>query len=254
MTDELCNRTSDTLIAKPERQTFVANNITIEERSYVIYEACHYIIEVPDYVYMDGAYIEITIDSLDKANLYIYEGTGRHNATTFIEGNATSTVGAPYRIPASSKAILVMQTIENGLAGSGSFSFQVYGTEYPFWEKAFLGEDTWKWNAALIMALLVPFLLLVLIIVCFVRCCSSPSESKTHKSKVASLDPEKEKPEVVPPKKSENQIDFSEDEESSVQSKGEIEMKRMESESEQDSEIPKTAIDYGDSSINPVGN
>ena len=108
MTDKLCNRTSDTLIAKPERQTFEANNITIEERSYQLYEACHYIVEVPDYTYMDGAYIEITVDSLDKANLYIYEGTSRHNATTFIEANATSVVGAPYRIPASSKAILVM--------------------------------------------------------------------------------------------------------------------------------------------------
>lgn len=98
-----------------------------------------------------------------------------------IEGNQTAVAGAPYRLPISSKAILVMQTIEDGNSGSGSFSYQVFGEEYPFWESYFLGENLWKFNAALIMLLLVPVLLLVLICVCICRCCSS---NKAKKRKV----------------------------------------------------------------------
>ena len=181
---------------------------------------------------MDGAFIEITINSLEKANLYIYEGTSRHNATTFIEGNATSVVGAPYRISASSKAILVLQTIENGNTGSGSFSYQVFGTEYPFWEQAFLGESFATWNAALIMTLLVPFLLLVLIVVCCCRLCSSDGTSKSPK--VASLEPESQKTDLEA-KKSDNKIDFSDDE-YDQESKQSASIKRMESEDESVSE------------------
>ena len=65
-----------------------------------------------------------------------------------------------------------MQTIPGGGAGSGSFSYIVRGSQYPFWEKPFLGEESWKWFAALIMTVLVPLLLLVLLIVCICRCCS----------------------------------------------------------------------------------
>ena len=57
---------------------------------------------------MDGAILEITVNYLNSSNLFIYEGTDRHNASDFIEGNSTAVAGAPYRIPASSNLILVM--------------------------------------------------------------------------------------------------------------------------------------------------
>ena len=57
---------------------------------------------------MDGAILEITVNYLNSSNLFIYEGTDRHNASDFIEGNSTAVAGAPYRIPASSNVILVM--------------------------------------------------------------------------------------------------------------------------------------------------
>ena len=172
MTDEICNRTSESLIATTEAQTFEANQIVVEERDYELYESCHYTIEVPEYTYMDGAILEITVNSLNSSSLYIYEGTDRHNASALVEANATAVVGAPYHLPASSKAVLVMQTIPGGGTGSGSFSYIVRGSQYPFWEKPFLGEESWKWFAALIMTVLIPLLLLVLLIVCICRCCS----------------------------------------------------------------------------------
>ena len=108
MTDQICNRTSASLVATSEAQSFEANNIVIEERDYELFESCHYTIEVPEYTYKDGAMLEIRVNSLNSSNLFIYEGTDRHNATTFVEGNGTAVLGAPYRLPASSKAILVL--------------------------------------------------------------------------------------------------------------------------------------------------
>ena len=175
----------------------------LEERNHTVYESCHYTIEVPEYTFMDGAMLEITVNYLNSSNMYIYEGTDRHNASTFIEGNGTAAMGAPYRIPASSKAILVLQTVGGGGAGAGSFSYKVLGTEYPFWEKAFLGEDSWKWYAALIMTVLVPLLLLVLLVVCIWSCCSD------SKNKVEAL-PEDGKGDDKVGTRPDNQIKFSE--------------------------------------------
>ena len=52
--------------------------------------------------------------------------------------------------------------------------------EYPFWEKAFLGEDSWKWFAALIMTVLVPLLLLVGLVAVVCRCCSDQDKNKVE--------------------------------------------------------------------------
>ena len=61
-----------------------------------------------------GAYLEVRIEEMSKANAYIYEGTSRENVTGFIENNGTAYVGVPYRIPISAKLIVVMTTIPNG--------------------------------------------------------------------------------------------------------------------------------------------
>ena len=151
--------------------------------------------------------LEITVNYLNSSNLFIYEGTDRHNASVFIEGNATAVAGAPYRIPASSNVILVMQTVAGGGAGAGSFSYKVSGFEYPIWEKPFLGEETWKWFAALIMALLVPLLTLVLLTVCICRCCSDKD-----KNKVEALPPGISE-DVTVEAKPENNVKFSESDE-----------------------------------------
>lgn len=114
MTNEVCNRTSETLIATTELQTLEANNIVLAERVYTevgensVYESCHYIIEVPEHMYFDDGYFELTVNSLDKTNLFIYEGSDRHNATDYIEGNVTAVPGAPYRLSITSKIVVVL--------------------------------------------------------------------------------------------------------------------------------------------------
>ena len=60
MTNEVCNKTSDTIVATTELQTLEANNVVLAERSYAevgvysVYESCYYILEVEDYAFMDG--------------------------------------------------------------------------------------------------------------------------------------------------------------------------------------------------------
>lgn len=53
------------------------------------YEACYWIISVEENKYRDDtdAYIELRFETLDNAEAYIYDGTGRNNATAFIENN-----------------------------------------------------------------------------------------------------------------------------------------------------------------------
>ena len=69
------------------------------------------------------AYIELKLETLENAIAYIYDGTGRDNATAFIELNDTAPLGAPYRADISSKIILVVATAPGGVAGSFSFSY-----------------------------------------------------------------------------------------------------------------------------------
>ena len=106
----------------------------IEKRDSVDYEACHWIIGVEDDKYRDDTdgYFELTIESLDNAVAYLYDGTSQTNATTFIENNSTVVVGIPHRVPIHTKLVLVMMTVPNGIAGSGSFSYEAFDVEeYP---------------------------------------------------------------------------------------------------------------------------
>jgi hypothetical protein len=81
--------------------------MTIETRQADLYEACYWTIGVDDYSYMDGAYIELSLSSLDFANIYVYHGTDRKNLTSFIEYDLYAAVGAPYLLPISAKTIIV---------------------------------------------------------------------------------------------------------------------------------------------------
>jgi hypothetical protein len=53
--------------------------------------------------------INIWVTSLNKANLYIYSGPSRNNATAVIEINQTAAIGAPYKVSVTAGAIVVMQ-------------------------------------------------------------------------------------------------------------------------------------------------
>ena len=51
-----------------------------------MYEACYWTIAVEENKYRDDteAYIEFSIELFENAEVYIYDGSGRDNATEFI--------------------------------------------------------------------------------------------------------------------------------------------------------------------------
>ena len=53
MTPAICNSESNELIATKEAQRQVTTNMLIESRVATTYEACHWVISVPDYKYRD---------------------------------------------------------------------------------------------------------------------------------------------------------------------------------------------------------
>jgi hypothetical protein len=96
----------------------------MEARFTSFYEACYWIIEAPDYTYLDTSKISIWIDHRTvKGSFYVYEGTDRHNSTAVIESNLTAVAGAPYSVPVGSKLIVVFMTQNDGYSGSGAFSW-----------------------------------------------------------------------------------------------------------------------------------
>ena len=182
MTAAICNTTDSRQYTPTDAKQFhYVDKIVIEERDAVDYEACYYYISVEDEKYYDdtGAYIELQLETLDNALAYIYDGTGRGNATAFIEGNSTAPLGAPYRAPISSKIILVVTTAPNGMAGSVSFSYQLFDAEeYPFYYKPFVGVNDAAWYFTLSGVLLLPFIIFGICLCtcmycrCCQRCCS----------------------------------------------------------------------------------
>lgn len=70
----------------------------------------------------------------------MYSGSDRHNATQVIESDSAASVGAPIRVPVSSNAIIVLQSVgERKQTGTGTFSFRVEGLRYNWYERPFIG-------------------------------------------------------------------------------------------------------------------
>ena len=108
--------------------------------------------------------------------MFIYDGSGRSNATTFIEGNSTATKGAPFRAPISSKLIVVAATIPNssGASGTLTFSYELHDSAaYPWFYEPYLGQESWYWTLTLIGVALFPLLVcLVCSLSCkYCKCC-----------------------------------------------------------------------------------
>ena len=88
-----------------------------------MYEACHWIVSADTDLYRDDtdAYIELRFEKLENAQAFIYQGSDRHNVTAFIEANQTASLGAPFRVPISTKLIVVAHTLVD--AGNVAFSY-----------------------------------------------------------------------------------------------------------------------------------
>lgn len=160
MTPEVCGSTSHDLVASSALQSQVSDNLVLQGRSGSSFEACYWKITPEANTFTTSAYIDIYLDAISNANFYVYKGTDRRNASAVIEGNVTAVVGAPYRVNVGDGAIVVLQA--TSASGSGSFSYQVIGAEYPWFEKPFIGQDVWLWYMFAVAVNLVPILILAI--------------------------------------------------------------------------------------------
>ena len=207
MTPAICNSTTYELTATSDKNFKYADKFVIQERDAVDYEACHWIISVEENKYRDDtrAFIELRFETLDNAEVHIYSGTGRNNATEFIEGNYTAPLGAPFRLPISEKMIVVAMTAHNGGAGNIAFSYQLLDeSEYTWFYKPFVGKEKVAWYFTMAGVLLFPFIVLVTVVMFCVycpccRCCCKnnvQAEQSPKKPKLNQIEISNEK---VPP-------------------------------------------------------
>ena len=88
MTAAVCNQTETGQILRADSnlQHAYASKFVIEERDSEAYEACYWQIAVEEDKYRDdtSAYIELSLEVYDNVEVFIYDGSGRDNATEFI--------------------------------------------------------------------------------------------------------------------------------------------------------------------------
>jgi hypothetical protein len=109
MTAAACNSASHNLMATSVITTQTNSNLNLASRNAPVYESCYWQIQAQPDTFRDTAMINIWVTSLSKANLYIYSGPDRHNATAVIELNQTTAIGAPYKVSVTAGAIVVLQ-------------------------------------------------------------------------------------------------------------------------------------------------
>lgn len=109
MTATACNSESHNLVATSAVTTQTTSNLNLASRNAAVYESCYWQISAQPDTFRDTATLNIWVTLLNKADLYIYSGPDRHNATAVIEQNKTAAIGAPYRVSVTAGAIVVLQ-------------------------------------------------------------------------------------------------------------------------------------------------
>ena len=114
-------------------------------------------------------------ETLENAVAHIYLGTDRTNTTSFIEGDQTAPLGAPFRAPISTSLIVVTETTPfSDTAGKVAFSYQLYDAqEYAWFFKPFVGVDKAAWYFFMAGVLLTPVIIMIItcLCCCYLRCC-----------------------------------------------------------------------------------
>lgn len=146
----------------------------------ITYLSCYYHISGEKYNWEDGAKLKIMVNKVSDVNLYLLGGNSRENASiAIIDNNATMVAGTTYEIDISTEAILVAVPVANKQTGSYSFTYEVSGSEYSWWQKLIHGPDgeLYFW-IAIGCAAGIGALFLAIIIVIIVKCCRRSSKIK----------------------------------------------------------------------------
>jgi len=86
MTPALCNVTSNTLTTASEtivEYTIKSMNLATRAPDTVV-ESCYYIIQVDQDLWQVDSYIYIYLNAFSTANMYVYAGNNRRNATLIV--------------------------------------------------------------------------------------------------------------------------------------------------------------------------
>lgn len=71
-------------------------------------ESCYYLINVEEDTWKDDAMIYIHLNRQINANLFVYQGSDRRNLTLTAEDDSSAVMGAPVRISAHNKAVVIL--------------------------------------------------------------------------------------------------------------------------------------------------
>ncbi len=111
ITPQVCyGGNTQTLIATEEMKTINTTSLSIVNRPLdgTFIEACLWYIKADTARYKPGSQIHIYLTTSVTANMYVYSGNNRANASMIIEANGTVVAGAPIRVPISEGAIVVI--------------------------------------------------------------------------------------------------------------------------------------------------
>lgn len=111
ITPQLCyGGNTQTLIATEDMVTINTTSLSIVNRPLdgTFIEACLWYIKADTARYKPGSQIYIYLSQSVTANMYVFSGNDRRNASLIIESNGTVVSGAPIRVPISEGAIVVI--------------------------------------------------------------------------------------------------------------------------------------------------
>ena len=122
MSPAVCGGPSNTisLTATDQLATKIAPTLTLggTRQFDTVIEACYWVIKSEPNTYRDTSQLYIYLDSSTTANMFVFAGNDRRNATLIVEQNGTVPFGAAVRVPISSGAIVVLQARNGFTSGA----------------------------------------------------------------------------------------------------------------------------------------
>ena len=108
---------------------------------------------------VDESNISLTLSSDSSTFLAVASGTSRSNST-WVEASDDT-----YTVSVTEKVIIVMSRTST-TGASFNATYQVIGEEYPVWEKIFLGEEPWVFDATIGGIAVIILLQAIVVIIC----------------------------------------------------------------------------------------
>lgn len=128
--------------ATEEKTTLVLTSLVMNRRPLdSVVESCYYLIQANTDEWESSSEILIWLTSYVNAEMHVWRGSDRRNASLVVEANSTMAIGAPVRIPVSEGAIVTLRVADlKQNDGKATFSYMVSGTRYRWYERPFVNN------------------------------------------------------------------------------------------------------------------